>query len=296
MSEFEFPKSEYKFKMKKTLNMDLFKKSNHSYVTVILECVNKDGSTEFYEFAERQCFGFMRGIANLFTHTKPVALYTGIRRSNDKYTFMNDWHEWIFDPKVSPWRMIIPKDGLEYTLQNKATDKPYLKIPLDSKTPAQVLVSFLIASRLGTDQPTAAKLWVDLQEKGWDPYLALYASIYLGRDEKNQIVDHFYSGYWAFSTKVLNKLDWIKKGTPNYDKSNTFPKAYGTLQNIWYEGNPNYNRDGFYYIVAQAKKYEGAFPKYFATLNGTDYLPMTKMPSFDELLKAKDLLIEKVAA
>lgn len=285
---------------KSTVDLSNFKKVNTSAVTLVIECVNnKTGDTEFHEYINRMCFGFTAGLSPYKkgeTHT-PVNLYYRLARKRDKDTFVDDWHRWIFSSSTSPWKILL-KDGVTYQLQTDAKSTPHIKLPITNETPAQVLVSFLIACRAGWDEPHLIRMFLDLKEKGWDDTLALYTAIYLGKEEDGRTVDNWASGgYYTFSPKATNVYKWLKDKTPKYDEKNTFGMRYKGIQDMWYEVKPDYyTKGGFYKLIANSKMYEGAFPKNYLGNFKTLQMPLTKMPSFDDLLKQKDLILEKVAA
>lgn len=279
---------------------DLFSSYRTGTVSYAIE-YKENGKTFFETVKHAGCYGAMpsytRKLGN--ANIEPVAFYNGIRAPSDHEDTMTNYLEFLFNPKISPWRSIIPEKGLEYELPAKK-GAPYFKVPVTKGTSPQTLVSLFIASRAGPDVLNQVVMFNRLIKAGWSEVEALYASIYFHSDiagTSQSVIDGRRQDWFAFSAHTMNSFEAMKEGTPNIDTKKMIHHNYTPLQSIWYKkGNSSASAPIYNAFTNTNSKYTGLFPDRWVTSHGSLSLERSKsMPLFETMIKNKENLFKVVA-
>lgn len=256
----------------------------------IVSYTNEEGKRKYDHTQNAGCFGTFRYGASKYKNYEVHEMYCSLRYRDEVKKEMLKWFNWIFDPKESPWRAILPKEGLKY-LTREDSDTPHVILPISSDTPIQQVVSLFINARIGADNPGQVKLWHRLVEAGWTKAEAFYVMHYLRLNlTRNTVETNRGVDYYALSTYGDVDLDAIVNGKPHLMSSRLkFGTDYQRLGEMWLKpGSKNYyKKPDFYKIIANDRKYDGLFPKYYEKYVG-DYIESGLIPSFEDLVKMKD--------
>ena len=282
---------------KEKLDTSMFEYSESILTDYIVE-YEEDGKTKFYEVPKAGCFGMFRYNAKQFLAKEktPKMFHSAIRAKPWVRKYQSALYDYIFSPTLSPWRSMIPPDGLHYQYK-KSKEPTYVSVPISNDTNMQMIISLLIVARMGTDAPEQLNMFGHLLEKGWEPHEALYTSIYVGLSKDNLTESGQTYDYFAFSARNNNSLEKFKTGTPWIDSKNTFGNGYGPLAKMWFEditemyGQPRQNID-FYKKTDGSGKYTGQFKGLFQQQNNSKLeFNVAKVAKLEDILANKKLIL-----
>lgn len=179
--------------------------------------------------------------------------------------------DWMFDPKVSPWRNLFQNGELEVHGSNIMDGKlpSWLTLKLTPDTSSQLIMSFMMASRIPFEHTAHLDAWYEFVSNGVDPSLAIML-IQIGQDvtfDKATATFTFntngYTTYnqYAFSAPTNHEvmLKNMIEATPYLCLSHqtvTGTYQYHGVNGIWFD--PNYAKDPRSYSRSPGVPYSNA--------------------------------------
>lgn len=138
----------------------------------------------FAAIGVRVCHGaFGQNLGNTFyldrNYATPDYAVSSLWNSFDKQDHMTEaYWNWMFDPKTSPWRSLFPNGELELHYIEGRKLPAWLSIKLSPNMSSQLLMSFLMASRIPFEHSDHLVSWYEYYSNGVDPSMAIMLTQY----------------------------------------------------------------------------------------------------------------------
>lgn len=263
-----------------------------------VEYRTKDGGLKFDISKNRICLADYNYHSDKYRREDitPVNFHFALRIAPEAKKDCNEFFEYIFNPKISPWKSIIPKDGIHWDKPTSTKIKvPICTIPINKNTPVQVLFSLLVTARECQENPWLVYMFNELRKHDFTEAEALYVAVHYGLTKAGEVILAKNRNHSPFCVGEDLTFKRLKDGNPRFDNEKLFGHRYSNFASIFHEEDW-----GFYNGAAQPAQiykkmnkeleYTGNFGKRFKDDNPSGYLPNKDVPTLQQIIDSKKVI------